>query len=178
MPPIREIGVFKQQGYEPLRFSRRAEWLALAGFLVLCLGIGASDGGITGLSVRAWYLSLARPPGTPPNWLFAPVWTALYVMMAGAAWLIWRQPESRRRRAALWLWGWQLLLNALWAPLFFGFHLMLAALAVIVLLFGLLVLTVIRFRRLSAGATRLMLPYLAWVVFAAYLNAGFYWLNR
>ncbi len=177
-PIIREVGVFKQQGYEPLRFSRRAEWLALAGFIGLCLCVGISGGGVSAVSVRAWYLSLARPPATLPDSLFAPIWAVLYVMMAVAAWIVWREPDSRRRRAALTLWGWQLLLNALWAPLFFGLHLMLPALGVIVGLFGVLAVTILRFRALKPGAAALMLPYLAWVAFAGYLNAGFWWLNH
>jgi len=125
-------------------------------------------------AIRGWYLSLFRPPGVPPVWVFAPVWAALYTMIAVAAWLAWRRPCHRR---ALLLWGWQLLANALWAPIFFGLHLVGVALAELLLLLLLAALTTLEFRRLSRPASLLMLPYLLWTCYATYLNAGFWWLN-
>jgi benzodiazapine receptor len=108
------------------------------------------------------------------EWVFGPVWTALYVMIAVAAWLVWRQPWHGR---ALRLWGWQLLANALWAPIFFDLHLIGLALLEILLLVLLIGLTVAAFARQSRPAALLMLPYLLWTCYAAYLNAGFRWLN-
>lgn len=143
----------------------------------MCLAVGIASSFITQLNVRAWYVSLVHPPGTPPDWLFGPVWTALYIAMAIAAWLVWRGPQIRRWRA-LSLWGWQLLLNALWTPLFFGLHLLAAALAVAVLLVAGIALTAVRFRPLDGRAALLLLPYLGWAGYAAYLNAGILWLNR
>ena len=143
----------------------------------MCLTVGVAGGGVTAVNVRAWYMSLSPPPATPPNAVFAPVWTLLYAMMAVAAWLVWRHPDGHRR-GALALWGWQLLLNAAWAPLFFGLHLILPALGVILALLVLVALTVAKFLRVDRAAALLMLPYLAWVGFAGYLNAGFWWLNR
>ncbi len=137
--------------------------------------VGTVDGMLTAPVIRGWYLSLIRPLGTPPNWLFGPVWSVLYVMIAVAAWLVWRQPFHRR---ALRLWGWQLLLNALWTPLFFNLHMLGAALVEVLLLIGLEVLTLLAFRRRATLAAILMLPYLLWTCYAAYLNAGFWWLNR
>ena len=171
-----EDRVFKEEAYEG-GFSRRAYWLVLIGFVGLCLAVGISGGGVMAVSVRAWYLSLNPPPATPPNAVFAPVWMVLYVLIAIAAWLVWRHPEGERR-GALTLWGWQLLLNAVWAPLFFGLHLMLPALGVIGALLVAVALTVRRFLAVDRAAALIMLPYLAWVGFAGYLNAGFWWLNH
>ncbi len=129
---------------------------------------------MTAQAVRHWYLTLAAPPGTPPNSLFAPVWMLLYVMIGTAAWLVWKR---RGASHPLRLWGWQLAANALWAPAFFGLHSPRLAMGVMVALLILTVLTIRAFlpvRRLAAG---LMLPYFAWCLFAAYLNAGFWLLN-
>lgn len=148
--------------------------LALVGFIGLCLLVAASDAAITQSSVHGWYLSLARPPLTPPNWLFGPVWSVLYLAIAVAAWLVWRQEGHRR---ALQLWGWQLLANALWTPAFFGLHSPGLGLVVMAVLLVLVALTARAFRPLSRNAALLMLPYGAWTLFAAWLNLGFWWLN-
>jgi translocator protein len=140
----------------------------------LCLLVGVADGAVTATSVRGWYLSLTPPPGTPPNWVFGPVWGALYILMGVAAWLVWRQCGASR---PIRLWGWQLLLNALWTPAFFGLHSPGLGLLVILALLVLLVLTTRAFVRISRPAAWMMLPYLAWAAYAAYLNAGFWWLN-
>ncbi len=144
------------------------------GFVGLTLLVGAVDGLLTAPAIRTWYLALARPPGTPPNWLFGPVWTVLYAMIAVAAWLVWQKPWHRR---ALLLWGWQLLANALWTPIFFGLHLIGVALLEVLVLLLLAGLTTVAFARLSRPAALLMLPYLAWTCYATYLNAGFWWLS-
>ncbi len=139
--------------------------------------VDVSAGAFTATSVDGWFASLNRPPGAPPNWLFAPVWTALYGMMAIAAWLVWRdgRPASYR---ALRLWGWQLLVNALWSPAFFGLRSPGLALGVIVVLVPLVALTAWRFAPLNRAAALLLTPYLAWGLYAAYLTAGFFELNR
>lgn len=145
----------------------------------LCLLVGVASGAITALSVRTWYLTLVRPPGTPPDWVFGPVWTVLYAAMAVAAWRVWQKVDRAVDRSfrALRLWGWQLLLNALWTPAFFGLHSIGAALAVIVLLVAALVLAIRAFLRVDRPAAALMLPYLAWAAYASYLTAGFWILN-
>jgi tryptophan-rich sensory protein len=132
-----------------------------------------ADGAVTALSVRTWYLTLTPPPGTPPNWVFGPVWTVLYVMMAVAAWLVWRVGSMRAVR----VWGWQLLLNALWTPAFFGLQSTGLGLVLIVSLLVMVAVTLMIFRRVQPIAALLMVPYLAWVGYATYLNAGFWWLN-
>jgi tryptophan-rich sensory protein len=165
-----------QNVHDPERDSpgSSASWPALVGFVGLCLLVGAADAAATQSSALGWYLSLAKPPGTPPSWVLAPVSTALYVLMGTAAWLIWRRPFHRR---ALLLWGWQLLFNAAWKPVFFGLHLTGAALAIVAALVMLVGVTTARFARLSPTAGALLLPYLLWTCYAAYLNAGFWWLN-
>lgn len=149
-------------------------WAALVGFVGLTLLVGAVDAALTAPAIRTWYLSLVRPAGTPPNWVFGPVWTALYAMIAVAVWLVWQQPQHRR---ALLLWGWQLLAAALWTPIFFGLHLIGVALLELVILTVLAVLTATEFARLSRAAALLMIPYLVWIIYGIYLNAGFWWLN-
>jgi tryptophan-rich sensory protein len=174
----REGGVFQNVdpfggGTSPGSATPWAPGLALIGFVGLCLLVDASNAAITAGS-GAWYASLTAPPGTPPSWLFAPVWTMLYVLMGLAAWLVWRKPGHRR---PLLLWGWQLLVNALWSPAFFGFHRPLLALGVVIVLVVLICLTTAAFARRRKIAALLMLPYLLWTCYATYLSAGFWWLN-
>ena len=141
--------------------------------------VWAANGAITASTVRGWYQTLRRPPGSPPDWLFGPVWTVLYVMIGVSAWLVWRRVDvaMHRKRAALRTWGWQLLLNALWPPAFFGLQSLGVGLAVILVLLVAIVLTIRAFWPMHRGAALLLAPYLAWVCFATYLNAGFWRLN-
>lgn len=148
--------------------------LALVGFVGLCVLVGAADATLITGAMRHWYATLTQPPGTPPGWVFAVVWNALYVMMGVAGWLVWRRAGGGR---ALRLWGWQLAANALWAPAFFGLRSPPLAMAVMLALLLLLGLTIHRFARLRPAAAGLLLPYLGWVCYAAYLNLGFWWLN-
>jgi tryptophan-rich sensory protein len=148
--------------------------LALVGFVGLCLLVGAADGALVSGQLHGWYPALTRPPGTPPNWLFGPVWTTLYALIGIAAWLVWRRSTTTR---PLRLWGWQLAANALWTPAFFAVHSPPLALAVCVVLLALIALTVRSFARVRPLAAWLMAPYLAWTVYATYLTAGFWWLN-
>lgn len=126
-------------------------------------------------NVTHWYALLPHPVGTPPNAVFGPVWTGLYILMAVAAWRVWLRPASRR---ALSLWGWQLAANAAWSPVFFALHRPGVALGIIAVLNVLIAATIAAFRRIDRIATLLMAPYLAWTLYAAYLNAGFWWLNH
>lgn len=130
--------------------------------------------GLTGLLFPpgAWYGALAKPSWTPPNWLFGPVWTLLYLTLAVAAFLVWRLRPSRQRRVALTLFVVQLALNALWTPLFFGAHRPALALAEIVLLDLAVAATLVAFWRLRRSAGALLVPYLAWLFFATALNAA------
>ena len=154
-------------------------WPALVGFVGLCLLVGASAAALNAPAMQGWYPALSRPPATPPDWLFAPVWTVLLVMVGTSAWLVWwRAPQGRRQTAALTLWGWQLLLNAAWSPAFFGMQNPALGLLVIVPLLVLIVMTVLAFARLQRLAAVLLVPYLCWTGYATYLNAGFWWLNH
>lgn len=124
-----------------------------------------------------WYASIQKPPWNPPSWLFGPVWTTLYFMMATAAWLVWRQGGFAAQRRPL---GWflaQLALNAAWTPIFFGLHWMGVALLEMLLLWGGILLTINSFRKTSRPAAWLLAPYLGWVSFAAVLNFTLWRLN-
>ncbi|MDG2051915.1 MAG: tryptophan-rich sensory protein [Myxococcota bacterium] len=147
--------------------------LALIAFLVV-VSMAAVFGAF--FTPGWWYEALAKPPLNPPNWIFGPVWSALYLAMAVSGWLIWRaQPDAVRPLA---LWCAQLLLNAAWSGLFFGLHRPGLALIEILILWGVLGATVIAFWPIHRIAGMLLLPYWAWVTFASYLNAGLWFLNR
>lgn len=148
--------------------------LALLGFVVLCLALGALGAAVTAPAIPTWYAALAKPSFNPPNWIFAPVWTTLYVIMAIAAWLVWRRGDAR---IPLTLFAVQLVLNSAWSLIFFGLHRVDLALVDIVLLLTAIVATALSFRRRSAVAALLLVPYLAWVSFATVLNAAIWRLN-
>ena len=118
----------------------------------------------------AWYAALAKPAWNPPNAIFAPVWSVLYGLMAVAAWLVWRRAGFSGAGAALGLFAVQLILNALWSYLFFGRHQPGLAFGDIVVLWVAILSVVLLFLRVDRVAGALLLPYLAWVGFAAYLN--------
>lgn len=148
--------------------------LALGGWLLLCFA-AASLG--AWFPPGEWYASLNKPAWNPPGWIFGPVWTALYTMMAVAAWLVWRQGGWSRQRTPLVLFAVQLALNALWTPLFFGLHRPDLAFAGIVALWLAICATMVAFRRVSRPAVWLLAPYLAWVSFAAALNLTLWRMN-
>ena len=127
---------------------------------------------LTGFFIQpdGYYAALAKPAWAPPAWVFGPVWTALYIAMAVAAWLVWRCGGWRAQRSPLLLYLVQLGLNALWTPLFFGLRSPGLALVWIILLLVAIVLTARAFFRIDRGAGWLLVPYLLWVGFAAVLN--------
>ena len=151
--------------------------LALVLFLALCLGVSAVGGLITATSVGTWYATLQKPSFNPPNWLFAPVWTTLYVLMGIAAWRIWLRPGSQARRTALAVFAVQLGFNLLWSVLFFGLQAIGMALAEILLLLVLVTVNMLAFWRIDRPAGALFIPYVLWVGFAALLNASLWLLN-
>ena len=157
--------------------SRRRRWLVLGAFLAVCLAVGGLGGALTASSVGGWYQGLVKPSFNPPDWVFGPVWTALYLTMAVAAWRVWDHRQSRGRGRALTLFALQLALNALWSALFFGWTNPGAALVEIVLLLIAVLLTAASFARIDRIAGWLMAPYAAWVSFAVVLNAAIWWLN-
>lgn len=153
------------------------EWMVLAAFILVCFGAATVGSWFTTLSLEGWYAGLRKPAWNPPNWVFAPVWSALYLMMAVAAWLVWRRSGFRGAPGALGLFGLQLLLNVSWSWLFFGLHSPSLAFVGIVALYAAIGATTIAFARISTSASWLMAPYLAWVTFAAGLNLAIWRLN-
>jgi tryptophan-rich sensory protein len=145
--------------------------------VLLCEGVGLLAAWATQTSVTTWYPTLAKPVFTPPDWLFAPVWTILYAAMGVAAALIWRAGRTSAVRRALVLFGVQLLLNGGWSFAFFWARSPGIGLLVIVLLWGVLAATLRAFFRLRAVAGWLLVPYLAWVTYALALNLGIWGLN-
>lgn len=163
---------------EPARNGERVrEAAALLGFVVLCLAVAAAGGAVTATSVETWYAGLAKPAFNPPNWVFAPVWTVLYLMMAFAGWRVWRRRRARDVRLALGAWALQLALNLGWSFVFFGARLIGAALAEIALLLAAVLATAVLFWRIERVAGALFFPYAAWVAFATALNAALWRLN-
>ena len=126
----------------------------------------------------AWYASLAKPTWNPPNYLFGPVWTVLYVLMAVAAWLVWRKAGFSSAGPALSLFVVQLALNALWSYLFFGQHRLDLAFIDIVALWAAIIVVAALFWRVDHVAGELMVPYILWVSFASYLNYVLWRLNK
>lgn len=159
-----------------MTISKQAQAGGLIAWLAICF-IAAGVGAVASVHAGPFYLSLARPAWAPPASVFGPVWTALYSLMAIAAWLVWREGGYSRARAALNLFLAQLTLNAVWSWLFFAWHLGAVAFVDIVLLWALLVAAMIAFWRIRPLAGVLLVPYLLWVSFAAVLNYAVWKMN-
>lgn len=159
------------------RNPRSREFPVLGVFLLLCFAVAAAGGAVTATSVNDWYQTLDKPWFTPPDWLFSPVWTALYLLMAVAGWRVWRRSGFENARGPLLVFGIQLGLNLAWSVLFFGMNLIGAALAEICALLGAVVLTVVLFARQDRLAGALLVPYALWVGYALVLNASIWTLN-
>jgi translocator protein len=144
--------------------------VALVVCLVIVFAAGMIGAPFTVKATKTWYREIPKPAWTPPDWAFAPVWTALYAAMGVAAWLVWRQGGFAEQSLALWLFIVQLLLNASWTPVFFGLRAFGAAFGLIALLWVAILATTIVFFRVSGTAGALMIPYLAWVSYASTLN--------
>jgi benzodiazapine receptor len=165
MPPASKLAPYRKQS---------STVLGLLGWLLLCFA-AAAVGGL--FPPGEWYAQLAKPAWNPPSWIFGPVWTALYAMMAVAAWLVWREDGFRARARPLGLFLLQLTLNAAWSPLFFGLKSPALAFVVIVLLWRAILATLQAFWRANRISGALLLPYLGWVTFAAVLNFTLWRLN-
>lgn len=158
--------------------------MGMKDFAKILVSVGASlfMGGIgsvfTAPAIPTWYATLVKPELSPPNWVFAPVWTVLYVLMGLAAYLVWRKGlKVKGVKTALFVFCVQLVLNALWSVAFFGLQSPLIALGVITLLWLAIFETVFLFFSLSRTAAFLLIPYLLWVSFASYLNYSIWALN-
>jgi tryptophan-rich sensory protein len=151
--------------------SKFRQSVALAGFILITfcaplLSLGSMPG--------EWYATLNKPSWNPPAWLFGPAWTLLYTLMAVAAWLVWKRVGFSRPLALYFV---QLALNAAWTPIFFGAHQLGWALIEILVMWIMILLTLLSFRRVNPTAGWLFLPYLAWVSFATHLNFTLWRLN-
>ena len=157
--------------------------LAIAIKFIVCLAVTFSAALAASLFSRSalseWYINLNKPFFTPPDWLFGPVWTVLYLLMALSAFLVWNKGLTNAVvRIALVLYLLQLILNFLWTPLFFGLRMPFFAFIEILLLWAAIVLTILAFARVSTAAALLLLPYILWTSFAAVLNLSIWLLNR
>jgi benzodiazapine receptor len=159
-------------------FMKPADIIKLIISCGLCLAVGLVGSFFTN-SLSGWYQNLQKPPFNPPSWVFAPVWTILYLLMGVSAFLVWRSgPVTTAVKFALTCFLVQLAFNALWTPLFFLLRTPLAALVDIILLWFAIVATIISFHKVSTPAAILLAPYIIWVSFAAVLNAAICILNR
>ena len=157
--------------------KRAGDLLGLGSFLVLCLAISAIGGWVTADSVGTWYLTLQKPVFNPPDWVFAPIWTLLYLMIALAGWRVWRRVGLSGARAGMVAYSAQLALSLAWSFLFFGGRMIGIALAEIVLLLVVIGANAVLFWRADRLAAWLLVPYAAWVAFACVLNFALWRLN-
>ena len=153
-------------------------WISWIVFVAICFGAAAVGAWFTDSPVKTWYPGLLKPAGTPPSWVFGPVWSLLYLLMGTAAWLVWQEHHVHDVRLPLGLFFGQLLLNALWSLIFFELQRPGLALVEILILLLAIVLTAMSFFGCSRPAFWIMTPYLGWVGYATYLNFGLWRLNR
>ena len=152
-------------------------WIALICWIGICFAVAGVSGSWTASEVPGWYRTLVRPSIAPPNWVFGPVWTLLYTMMAIAAWQVWESVPSPLRTWGLALFLVQLGLNFAWTLIFFRQHALGTALAEVVVLWAVIGATTLVVVRISPSAAWLIAPYWACVTFASVLNAAFWRLN-
>ena len=150
-------------------------YLKLVISIGVCLLVGFIAWMLTSTSIDTWYSTLTKPSFNPPNWVFGPAWTILYIMMGIALYLVW---NSSNNRIAITFFMIQLALNFLWSFLFFALENPLIAFIEILLLLGMIILTAVQFYPVSRTAAFLLIPYILWVIFASVLNFSIYWLNR
>lgn len=157
---------------------KKVDWIALFGFIVISQAAGVAGSIFTAPAIPGWYAALAKPELVPPSWVFAPVWTTLFIFMGIAAFIVWRAGFRKRQvRVALGVFFVQLLLNMLWSILFFGLQSPALALTEILVLWVAILTTIVVFAKLSRTAALLLVPYLLWVSFATYLNFAIWMLN-
>ena len=156
----------------------KSQVFKLIASLTLPLGLGSIAGLFTAEAVPEWYETLNRPSFNPPNWLFGPVWSTLYLLMGISLFLIWKQSASKVRNMAIFIFLLQQALNFGWSFIFFYFNMIGFALIEIILLWISIVIMLVLFYKIKPAAAYINIPYLLWVTFAALLNASYYFLNR
>jgi translocator protein len=156
---------------------KKSDIIKLVISILIPLALGAIAGRFTAQAVPDWYASLNRPSFNPPNWIFGPVWTVLYILLGISLFLIWKQIPSKQRNNALWIFSLQMFLNFIWSFVFFYFHQIGLALIVIIGLWISIIFMLISFYKIKPLAAYLNMPYLLWVTFASVLNAGYFTLN-
>lgn len=145
--------------------------------LIIPLSVGAVAGMFTSQAVPNWYASLNRPSFSPPNWVFGPVWTTLYILLGTSFFLVWKENPSQQRSLAIKIFAVQMLLNFAWSFIFFYFNMIGFALLAIIFLWISIAVMIFLFYKIKPIAAYLNIPYLLWVSFATILNAGYYFLN-
>lgn len=174
------------EGFDIWKFSnfggitmKSGDVLKLIVSIVVCQLAGVIGGLFTASSVDTWYVTLIKPAFNPPNWLFSPVWITLYAFMGVALFLVWRKGfQTGGVKSAIVFFAGQLALNTLWSILFFGLQMPLVAFIEIVFLWGFILITLLKFTKISKLSGLLLVPYLLWVSFAAVLNFFLWYLNR
>lgn len=153
-------------------------YLKLITSIIICLAVGGISGYLTTSEITTWYSTLQKPSFNPPNYLFGPVWTILYILMAISFWLIWKSNASEAlKNKAILLFGIQLILNFFWSIIFFRFHQLGFAFVEIISMWIFILLSILAFYPISKPAAYLLMPYLCWVSFASVLNFSIWRLN-
>ena len=152
--------------------------LKLVVSILICQGVGVMGAFFTSPAISSWYVTLQKPSFNPPNWIFAPVWILLFLLMGISLYLVWEKGlESKKVKTAIFIFAVQLILNTLWSILFFGLQSPLYAFIEIIILWLAILLTIISFYKISRTAAYLLLPYILWVSFASVLNFSILLLN-
>ncbi len=147
--------------------------------VLACLLIGVLGSLFTAPSIPGWYAGLIKPSFSPPNWLFGPAWTLLYILMGISVAIVWHKgTKDKKVKEALKLFGIQFVLNAIWSPVFFGARSLFLALIIIIFMWFFIVKTIIAFKKVDKLASYLLYPYIAWVSFATVLNFSVWFLNK
>ena len=158
--------------------NKMNRYLKLALCILLPLMVGGISGFATATSINTWYVTLNKPFFNPPNYLFGPVWTTLYILMGVSLYLILQTPKNELRKKAITVFVIQLFLNFWWSFIFFKFHYLGIALIEIITMWIYILIMIIYFHKIHKTAAYLQIPYLMWVSFATLLNASLWWLNR
>jgi tryptophan-rich sensory protein len=157
--------------------ANKSDLTGLVVSILICFAVAGLGSLATNPEIPNWYQTIRKPAWTPPNWLFGPVWTLLYLAMAVAVWLVWKRAGWEANGGALWLFVIQLALNLAWSFIFFKFHNPAWAFVDIVFLWLAILVTIVRFAGISSAAALLLVPYLIWVTYAASLNFAIWRMN-